>query len=831
MRKFALVAEDRKTLQARYEDDDALREAFETTFAMSMLLRRALWSENWQPPDPLVDAISLTKPGEEWSARLQSTAGLGERDARVSLFLAYYYDELYVDSLACDGEAIVEATAEEIRRQRLRLPWIYDRLLHDRYVDAHVGYVPKLSSKETTDLLQETPQGVFQLGRFVIGPLGILLSSQHRLLPPSRFGPAVPCTDPGCMGIHDVELTSYPHPARQGADEVDKTESIAGTGLSGYRGLFESLCGAEERYMDDLNPAMLPLLIANAFGERELSGILGETVNSHPAVRQTLPDTAEFRELMKGAGEQIAARLDRAASFQMSLLAPDEALVSAIEHQVDTGAISLPTNEVRTVMLDRETVDAGWYRVAAELSVNGVRFVPSRGPVSVLRLVRLVDAVYTGSRGQTELNWTLRHSTGSTATERLRAFARHHDPAEVLRQLVFTSEERLRTAFERLRYGRFQVPVGPEAEEHLINRMVWKLGFSAQTRPDLLPLFWSRLTTLSEVADTSQSPYGEREKEQIRSAAVNLFVSLEDVLDHSLSFVTWALLADHYGKGSLSRFVFNVEDARAAMVESLGGKRVSDDLVLELDARGRNTLAPLIQGFRSLAEHCRDLVRGNPSSYEIDEASIPGWSVSGGLFEFPFRHRCALFDLDPASVDVIFEALQSAPQEFDRVRAADVRNRLEHKRQDFPGPEEIGATCNGLREIVSRLEALGICPSVHLFDSEHVDRHERVVSTLRDYRGEEVLIYSPNELALVGYPLARTPQLVFRAAKLADSSEVLRFRYQEESDFARFWRGYPPRSASEDEGLGGRGPVQSVPVSPSNPHEEASGAAEGDAEP
>ena len=88
--------------------------------------------------------------------------------------------------------------------------------------------------------------------------------------------------------------------------------------------------------------------------------------------------------------------------------------------------------------------------------------------------------------------------------------------------------------------------------------------------PETHSRFWERINGLRAAA-TEPEPYDERARELIRGEAVNCFVSVEEVFDSALSFVTWALLSDHWGKATLDRFVYAIEDARAFTATRLGG--------------------------------------------------------------------------------------------------------------------------------------------------------------------------------------------------------------------------------------------------------------------
>jgi hypothetical protein len=229
------------------------------------------------------------------------------------------------------------------------------------------------------------------------------------------------------------------------------------------------------------------------------------------------------------------------------------------------------------------------------------------------------------------------------------------------------------------------------------------------------------------------------------------------------------------------------------MVKELDGARISADITLSLDASGKNTIFPLIQGFRALRTRCFELVE-SPAPHRHGNAGIPGWVNENGLFAFPFRSKYAVLDLDPAARDELLDELQAFAGSMDRAKVADVRNRLEHHREDsFPTRHELLDLCSGVSRAVERAQRFGICPSVYRFRTEQTDEFGRSVVRLADYRGDEVGLFRDNELALIDYPGPRAPQLVFHGARLNGTSQCLRFELQPESAFSAMWREFAPR--------------------------------------
>jgi hypothetical protein len=214
-----------------------------------------------------------------------------------------------------------------------------------------------------------------------------------------------------------------------------------------------------------------------------------------------------------------------------------------------------------------------------------------------------------------------------------------------IRDLVFASPSRLRTAFSFLRYGRFQFPETQEEEERTLSRLMWKLGFSTRTYPTHHQRLWELIASVRTSASSADLSR-DVDRQDIRGQASNLFVLLEEVLDLSLGFSTWALLSDHLAG---SGFVYDPAIARRFMASRLDGVRgpdVAEPLVF--DPGGRNTLFPLIQGFGALGVECRQIL-DQADHYERPRHDWPDLYAEGIYEGFPFPHTLAICDLRTGS--------------------------------------------------------------------------------------------------------------------------------------------------------------------------------------
>jgi hypothetical protein len=340
-----------------------------------------------------------------------------------------------------------------------------------------------------------------------------------------------------------------------------------------------------------------------------------------------------------------------------------------------------------------------------------------------------------------------------------------------------------------MRYGSFRMP-SPEEEQRLAEKILWKLGFDIGLYPEYQALFWERLEKLRN-ALVAHTKYDERDQESIRSAGANFFVSLEEVLDYSLSFIAWALLSDHY---ALTKFRCNFDEARRFTAARLNGARIGSGEPVRLDPEGRNTLYPLVQGFAALADLCIDLAGSGKGNALRPENQIPHYHGRTELQKFPFLHTILVLDIRKDDRDRTIDFLRSITASLNEAGICDIRNRLDHKRRDFPTKEEITTACDATARIVAGMESAGVCPLIYLYSGTQHDEYRRGRVVLRDYKGKEITIRVPSQYEACRLPRLGRPQIVVPSIHINDSSEILRFEFEEKSDFAQMWKDYPKRA-------------------------------------
>ena len=773
--------------------DQTFRDAFSDLYSLREFLANCIVLGSYQPPVAFGKSVHLTLSGQEWASRAaHAIDGLSPEDAKLAVFMAFYHRDLFVDVTATAPEPIRTVLDAEIRAGNIRFAWVYDRLLYDRFFDMFPSRTSGLSHDETLQLLDGTPQGVFQLKELVVGPLGVQISCCHRFLAPVRSVPLWHCSDPSCPAFHPVDLSTAQTGVSAAVKFIGESCLKEEGSASEWDDVLRVFVKRPDHY-DDMHAGKFPWLLPNAFSERELQVVAGRMFDGYPRdLRQHLAQVAGRQELLSKSATRACGRLSKAECLQIALLASDEVAAESVESCVEDGSIRVPPTETRRARLTRGY--GGWFDTDWECSQFGVRATSEGLYSGVLRLKRLIKQIYGGDRGLSELEWRLRHIEGESIHEKLDCYLRSDDPKRVVRELVLSSAERLQVAFAMLRYGHFSMPSSPQEEERLVEKILWKLGFDVRTYPPHQPLFWQRLERLLEVA-RRHLEYNEGEREEIRGVAANFFVSLEEILDYALSFCTWALLSDHYAG---TRFALDFDSARRVMASRLSGRQSKSGNTLVFDAGGKNTLYPLIAGFSCLADLSDEMLAEKSDTWRRPESGQPGYHSRTDLAMFPFLHTALLFDLRQADRERIIGLLHEISRELDSCQVTDVRNRIEHRRPSFPTQQEIERVCTTVTRIVTKMESSGLSPLLYLYAGQSVDEHGRITVTLRDYRGREIQIPRPSEYDHCGLPSPRVPSVVVPWIRIGESCAMMRFRYQESSDYASMWEGYPKRRSRTD---------------------------------
>lgn len=779
--------------------DDKIKENIRKAYSIRSFVRNCIYSENYHATDGISDVLKLTKKGNEiyqevLEYSLKNIPGTTSSDIHFAMFLSFGTKDLFIDLETTDINKLQSLISEDIRQRRLMLPFLYDRLLYDKGLSLFDREFDSIDYEKTIELLTNTPQGVFQVEEFVSGPFGILISPSKRKIQPTAMVPLFHCSNPACESIHPCKLGSgksvIPDIERKILDII-KLEKKFEWNEYYIKELTES------NYFDLLHPGNLPWLLGNAFSEHELRNILSESICSRSSsIKQQLVETP-YSNFLHGSPHELTKKLNKGETLQLLLLETNEHIVMTIENLIENKTIDIPWSETRTPKYSLSLRTA--YKVNSEVSRLGVRFVPTVTNMATVRTRSIINELYSSKDDKAALEWALRHHPGKTANEKLEAITNKENPRELVKQLIMSNPDKLEKAFSILKYGNFRIPKNIHEEETIIDKILWKIGYDINSYPEEQRLLRERISQLRSAARKLKS-YSESEREIVRSVGVNLFVSMEEFLETSLSFCCWLLLSDHLGT---TRYKFNSGKARKILSSSLSNLRSIEGKPIIYSNAGKNTLFPLIQGYSILAEKCEDIIR-NHANYVRHDSQIPSLYKRTSIVEFPFPHTVLVADLRPDIRNNILTTLRQLTYSLETSGIYNTRNGIDHKRDEFPTKDDICNTCGNIEEIIESIERCGLYPTYYSQKNTVIDEHDRGIITFEDYLQNEITITSPSQFASCNLPPQTINQILVPIVQIGDSTEIFRCTYEVDSDYIRMWDGYPKSrisiTKSEDSG-------------------------------
>lgn len=776
----------------KYKDGN-FRKFFVRLYAIRWLFNGGVVATGYKPDEKLKDIINLTDEGEKLASIIEKEiSGIKVEEVRLALFSKFYHLDLLVDAYNTVPEKVQEILSDDLLHGRIRYPSVYGRSLYDRFYEMFPEIrVDNLPYDDTMKLLENQPQGILQIMDFVTGPFGILRSNSNRYIVPSLEVPLWHCPDPSCTAIHSVRLNKGECKFLDTVRFLNRyCEKTYGPSSQWYY-FFREQGITDNYYYGDINLSNLPILLEEAFSARELQSILEELLRQNSReMREIFPKNDNLKELFSGSAEKISKSMNKPKCLQLILLMSDEQVARAIEELINKGIIMIPTTEVRKAIITEYKAD--WFDTQCEVSQFGIRSITEESGIGPKRLKRLIQEVYEETNDIEQLKWSLRHIEGETINQKLDRYIDSEDPKEVVKNLILISEDKIKKTFEIIKYGIFEIPDSKVKEEYLIDKLLWKLGFNIKVYPAEQKIFGERFARLNEVVSISDE-YGEYEKEQIRSVGVNFFVSLEEILDMSLSFTTWVLLSDHFG---ITNFRLNLDVACDFMSSTLTGRKVGTNEIV-FQKNGKNTLYPLIQGFRILADMCKEIRENGEKKFRRSESELPGYFGKTQIQLFPFTHKKLILDLNQNDYDKIVGILSEVTTVLEKGNICDIRNRIDHGGRDFPRRTEIEEALNATKRIIDKIEEVGICPLVYLMSRLEVDGYMRGFAVFKNYKGMEIQVKIGTQFEACKLPAPEGYLVIFPEIHMDDTTEILRFKIEEKSDFTDIWKDYPKRKIEE----------------------------------
>jgi hypothetical protein len=754
-------------------------------FALSQFWRTAIYPEGYMAHASWTELVVLQVSANPWLNALRMTKhGIPNSDAYLGAFCRFFYHDLMVDWSKSDLDGIRNLLNREIREERIRFPFRFGRLLYDRFNDTDThGRTEHLDHSEVISLVAGTPQGVYQVHRFVSGPLGLLESRETRYIPPSLSVPLWHCSDTGCKALHSVDfrqngvlwLDAYAGAMHLMANEFGPISEWFR--LLAFR-VHDERWSTGREYYD------LPVLLADCVVGKERTALLSRAIRSPDGqfIQNALLSSTEGQRNRGRSPEDLAASVPAESQLQLLLLLSDRDLVRLVDESVADRAIRIPLGETRS---SKSSPPAGFRDADSCLSSMGLQ---SCHTPALVNLVSLILRAYAINDLCTDLAWKIRATTSAPIAQSLIQYVREKEPEDLVRILILSSQ----TVTNYICEDR-QIVFDPDAPtEQFVARLLWKCGFNPPQFGEFERRFLNRLREFNDVLLSNTPVAVEDQREYIRRAGVNMFVSVEGFLENILVYNVWLLSSDHFVE---TRFRFNVHTARSKVAAVLGASLDSDGAVMTWSENGDNTLGVCLRYLGEAVKWMTSIIESTDHDGLLrPEADLPHYARDR-RFTFPFRHKSFWADCDLAGFRRYADEFAKVVKLLAQSNLASVRNGLDHMRPEasFPSGDTMFACVARLREAFDVADVMRLYPKIFWLYKHIKYQSGTSEFDVRDYAGRTTRFFGP-DLA-IGHPAIEfdKPFLICPGGLLSVPNAEICFRFANWDEYTRYWQGYPRR--------------------------------------
>lgn len=750
------------------------------TFALAVLVRRATFPANYAADARWERAVVPSSAGKQLLDRI-SGHGIPLPDRHLALFGLFSYEDILVEPERCDLDTIQQIIESEAKRFSIRWPTPHGRQVYDRYRSMFDDNEDSLKAEDVAKLLQDTPQGVYQVGHLVTGPLGITTSLVARHFPPRRHLGLWHCPKLDCGALHHVVLNPPQIPLVEAYAQLDKLASHTWQTESHWQDGLASQ-GLENSESWPIRSA-LPTFIGDCLvGADRAALFIRALASSHAeALRPVLE--AKAGQKARGRPEAIASSLTEDEQLQVLLTLSDGHLKRVIDDLVWAGEIIVPPDEVRQID-PYKLVHLGIYeRGSLELSTLGMR---DNRHNALLLLRHLTLQAYEGSH-RLDLDWLLKKSPEQSTDEALMAYLRIAKPPNAIDRIILTSPRVTRFFADALNTT-IEMP-----DERARQVLAWKLGFDLPREDRRSVAARRALDVFAETLSQIDAPSTDAERHAIRSAGVNAFVEFEGLLDELVSYVAWLLVSDH---PKVTRFVYSRTTAMGCVAAALGEELAVGSDSVRWNPNG-NALGTSLRYLQRLRNWIAELLESDRTALSRESGEVHPLPKDSPR-TFPFGHNSLWADLNPDGLSGLRDAVDNCVATLASVDVANTRNGLEHYREPnrFPTTLKITSTVEAMRSLVEFADTMRLIPKLYWRSSESVDSFGQRTIEMVDSNNAKVLLHSPRTVIGLAITVASTgarPVVVAPGNLFGLPNADLLFSVRQDSNHSRYWNEYPAR--------------------------------------
>jgi hypothetical protein len=497
-------------------------------------------------------------------------------------------------------------------------------------------------------------------------------------------------------------------------------------------------------------------------------------------LRDAISRPPRKRAVGQGAAEVVAKRLNSEEQLQLLMTLPTPDLVAIVDAGVSSGSLRMSLSEIR----ESQNIPPVRNRSSTcEMSTSGVRCA---GLEPLLDFWALLWDAYSSSNRVSELDWRLRNRLGSSPQNALLDYLCQNNPEIAVRELVLASEPITNIICEKVCCSLEDL-----AGEKFIDKLLWKMGFDAPRFGDTLSLLRRRLDAFNQELLSLGSLDTEQDREKVRSVGVNLFVSIEDFLDHVVSYNVWVLAADHFLE---THFKFDIHSARSMVSMVLGPTIGSGNDESRWNSNRTNTLGVVMAYLQCATTWINELPRKKREPLVRSEEDMPHFADYDFRI-FPFKHTAMWADCDYGSLTRLADVFVSISTKIAQSNLAGIRNGLDHHRDaaGFPKVVDMLAFAARIREAIDIADVNRFFPKEFWLESRKQDRFGREEFVFKDYLQRKHVFYGPtfvHGLPVVGVDV---PAVIAPGNLLGYANAEVVFTPRQKSVYSEYWAGYPRR--------------------------------------
>lgn len=749
-------------------------------YGTSSFCNYALLPSDFEPDIRWKDVVELSNDGADLLDTLHKAGISYEANIeKFILFQWFYHRELLIDFNRTDRNLVIMLLNNMHENRGVKWPYVFGTLLYNKFnKGTGTKVIKQLEPDEVEEFLKRTPQGIFQEGKLISGPLGFVDGNENRIISPTLELLLWHCSDPGCKAAHMVTLRKHKSKLQQARDSiVDFIIDTMGPPSEWDRPI--RLISRHGKWPNGRPYTDLPAVIGDCIIGQERTRLLARCIRSN--YNSMLLFHVPNGKKINKSPEEIADSLTAEEQHQLLLMLSDEDLVSFIDELIIKRDIVIPPSELRTP----KTYSPGLPKdVGTCLSSLGIRSL-SHPPV--VELAASIWSTYESLSLLDELQWRLRNHKAPTVRHSVINYIRARGPAQTIKELILVSPSISREISKSIIFRFYD----DENEEETINRFLWKFGFNMPRYNLEYELLRTHLLVFEKLLSELGPDILETDKEKVRAIGVNVFVAAEVFLEDLLCYNVWLLNSDHF---TGTRFQYKKAAAHEAVISVLGSEVRSGTEKYRWSFTGANNLGTMLAYLNNYCAWLKGLDKADKTILARKEEDFPHYAKDT-VWIFPFKHTALWADSDPGVLTEYHNAFKKVCHHLALADPAKIRNSLDHKRpkDEFPTVGQMVACARELRTALDITDDECLIPKLFWGYRWDTFNDGTTIDIMHDYRGNSISLVDPSVCLAMGKRRFGIPYLIVKFDFLNQPNSMLFFTVRAESNYGTYWEYYPKR--------------------------------------